>query len=134
MSSHIGNGKSLRSAPVQTTLKMKPDILNLRRRHLYRKIEDCLRKAAPREDAPICDFFVQGDHVHMLVDAANSRALTSAVRGVSIRIARAINKFWGPRVPRPVSCAAAAFSVGSTDFAALHFEQLAQASTGAVGN
>jgi REP element-mobilizing transposase RayT len=80
---------------VQVTLKMKPDIKNLRRRDVYRKIEACLRQAATRDDAPICDFSVQGDHVHMLVDAANNKALTSAVRGVSIRVARAINKFWG---------------------------------------
>jgi len=92
---HCQREKFAKRCPVQVTLKMKPDIKNLRRRDVYRKIEDCLRKAAPREDAPICDFSVQGDHVHMLVDAANSRALTSAVRGVSIRIARAINKHSG---------------------------------------
>ncbi|HPH70221.1 MAG TPA: hypothetical protein PLF40_30935 [Kofleriaceae bacterium] len=45
---------------LQITLKMKPDIKNLRRRDVYRKIEDCLRKAAPREDAQICDVSVQG--------------------------------------------------------------------------
>jgi hypothetical protein len=33
---------------------MKPDIKNLRRRDVYRKIEACLREAATRDDAPIC--------------------------------------------------------------------------------
>ena len=92
---HREREKFAKRCPVQVTLKMKPDIKNLRRRDVYRKIEDCLRQAATRADAPICDFSVQGDHVHMLVDAANNNALTSAVRGVSIRVARAINKFWG---------------------------------------
>ncbi len=92
---HRQREKFSKRCPVQVTLKMKPDIQNLRRRDVYRKIEECLRQAATRDDAPICDFSVQGDHVHMLVDAANNKALTSAVRGVSIRVARAINKFWG---------------------------------------
>ena len=92
---HREREKFTKRCPVQVTLKLKPDIANLRRRDVYRKIEACLRQAATREDAPICDFSVQGDHVHMLVDAANNKALTSAVRGVSIRVARAINKFWG---------------------------------------
>mgnify|MGYP000538296700 CR=1 FL=1 len=83
---HRPREKFTKRCPVQITLKMKPDIKNLRRRDVYRKIEDCLRQAATREDAPICDFSVQGDHVHMLVDAANNQALTSAVRGVSMNL------------------------------------------------
>ena len=55
---HREREKFTKRCPVQVTLKMKPDIKNLRRRDVYRKIEACLRQASTRADAPICDFSV----------------------------------------------------------------------------
>jgi putative transposase len=49
-------------------------------------------------------FSVQGDHLHLLVEAQDERALSSGARGLSIRAARAINDtlarngaVWGDR-------------------------------------
>ena len=42
-------------------------------------------------------FSVQGDHLHLLVEARDNPALSSGARGLSIRTARAVNKVLGRR-------------------------------------
>jgi REP element-mobilizing transposase RayT len=81
--------------PVQVTLKMRPDVVNLRRDDVFKKIEASLRTGAERDDAKVCDFTVLGDHLHFIVDAANNKAMTSVVSSVAIRIAKQINKLSG---------------------------------------
>jgi hypothetical protein len=44
-------------------------------------------------------FSVQHDHVHLLVEASNKRALSSGVRGIAIRIARYVNDLLSRRGP-----------------------------------
>jgi REP element-mobilizing transposase RayT len=51
--------------------------------------------AANRRDAEvfrIVHFSVQMDHLHLLVEAADKDALSSGMRGLAIRMARAVNK------------------------------------------
>ena len=62
---HREREKFTKRCPVQVTLKMKPDIKNLRRRDVYRKIEACLR-------------FV--DQVPQMSSYPGSRATRRAVR------------------------------------------------------
>jgi REP element-mobilizing transposase RayT len=52
----------------------------------------------------IVHFSLQRDHVHLIVEASDERALTSGMRSLAIRIARSINtllsrrgRFWGDR-------------------------------------
>lgn len=40
----------------------------------------------------VCEYSVQGDHVHLLVEASSSRALQRGVRGLSIRLAKRVNQ------------------------------------------
>jgi len=44
-------------------------------------------------------FSVQGDHLHLLVEARDARALSSGVRSVSIRVARYVNALLSRRGP-----------------------------------
>ena len=47
----------------------------------------------------IVHFSVQYDHVHLLVEARDKRALSAGIRSVSIRIARYVNELLGRRGP-----------------------------------
>lgn len=40
-------------------------------------------------------FSVQRDHIHMLVEAQNRMRLARGMQGFGVRIAKALNKFWG---------------------------------------
>ena len=53
--------------------------------------------AASRDDFRIIEFSIQTNHVHLLVEADDSRSLTRGVRGLAIRIARAVNRALGRR-------------------------------------
>ncbi len=67
----------------------------LRGRRMFKAVEAALWAAARNEDGLLCDFSVQNDHLHLVIDAANSRAMRSAVRGLAIRVAKAINSLCG---------------------------------------
>ncbi len=81
--------------PVHVTMKMAKDVRGLRGRRMYKVVEAALWAAARNEDGLLCDFSVQNDHLHLVMDAANSRAMRSAVSGLAIRVAEAINGLCG---------------------------------------
>ena len=81
--------------PVHVTMKMAKDVRGLRGRRMYKVVEAALWAAARNEDGLLCDFSVQNDHLHLVMDAANSRAMRSAVSGLAIRVAKAINGLCG---------------------------------------
>jgi len=47
----------------------------------------------------ILQFSVQGDHLHLVVEAADKDALSSGMRGVAIRVARYVNDLLSRRGP-----------------------------------
>ena len=81
-----------RRLPVHVTLRMAPEVYNLRSRRSFRAIELALRLAADRFDVRITSFSVQGNHMHLLVEAPSRVALARAVKGFSVRVAKRLNK------------------------------------------
>jgi REP element-mobilizing transposase RayT len=55
--------------------------------------------AASHAGFRVVHFSVQADHVHLLVEARDAGALSRGMRGVAIRLARAINRARGRRGP-----------------------------------
>jgi hypothetical protein len=56
-------------------------------------IREAIRAASgSREDFRIVHFSVQSNHVHLLVEAADQRALGRGMQGLGIRIARGLNR------------------------------------------
>jgi hypothetical protein len=47
----------------------------------------------------VVQFSVQSDHLHLLVEAADERALSLGIRGLVVRLARAINRAMARRGP-----------------------------------
>ncbi len=45
----------------------------------------------------ICQFSIQGNHIHLICEAKNQTALSRGVQGFKIRVTRALNKCWGKR-------------------------------------
>ena len=78
----------------------------LRSQHVFPTLCFAIRRATERDPGSfrILHFSVQYDHVHLVVEASNQRALSSGVASVSIRIARYVNelvrrhgRFWADR-------------------------------------
>ena len=89
--SHLTRETFSKRMPVHVTMKMAKDVKGLRGRRMYKAVEAALWAAASNENGLLCEFSVQDDHLHLVMDAANSKAMSSAVRGVAIRVAKAIN-------------------------------------------
>jgi REP element-mobilizing transposase RayT len=81
--------------PFHVTLRMAPHVYNLRSRRSFRVIAAALRIGGDRFDVRIIEFSVQGNHIHLLVEAPDRRALARAIQGFSIRVARGLNRMMG---------------------------------------
>ena len=83
-----------RTLPVHVTLQFDKRVWNLRRK-AYRTVERALGDGANRFGARLLRFSVMGNHLHMLMEADDGQALVRSCRGLSIRIARRLNKLMG---------------------------------------
>jgi REP element-mobilizing transposase RayT len=81
--------------PLHVTVRMAPHVYNLRSRRSFRVIEAALRIGGDRFNVRIVQFSVQGNHIHLLVEAPNRRALARAIQGLSIRVAKGLNRMMG---------------------------------------
>ena len=86
------------SHPVHLTLRARAGLPSLRAPRLFQAIEGAIR-ASSRAEFRILHFSVQSDHVHLLVEARDASGLSSGARGLSIRLARAINTARAARGP-----------------------------------
>jgi putative transposase len=79
-------------AAVHVTLRVCNDVWNLRSRRSYRAIKQCFADALGRFGLRIIQFSVMGNHVHLIVEADSSQALSRGMQGLAIRLAKALNR------------------------------------------
>jgi putative transposase len=80
--------------PVHLTMRARPGVRSLRHGLVFPAVRDAI-KAAAKTSFRVVHFSVQSDHVHLIVEAADKRCLSSGVRGLAVRVARAINRTLG---------------------------------------
>ncbi len=78
--------------PVHVTLRMAEHVWNLRSERSYAVIHRALEAARRRMDVRIVHFTIEGNHLHLIAEASGTRALANAVRALSIRLARGLNR------------------------------------------
>ncbi len=84
-----------RPTPVHVTLRVRRHVWNLRSIRCFRRLESCFRAAWGRFGVRLIEFSVQGNHVHLIVEADDSVSLSRALQGLAIRIAKALNDLMG---------------------------------------
>lgn len=82
--------------PVHLTLRAQPGLPSLRRPAVFRVVQECISRSSNARFR-IVQFSVQHDHLHLLVEASEGRALSSGARGLSVRTARQLNRHLGRR-------------------------------------
>lgn len=90
--SHLRRPRFARALPVHVTLRMARHVYNLRSQRAFAVIGRALARAADRLGVRIVRFSVQGNHVHLVVEAATTEALSRAMQGFSIRVAKGLNR------------------------------------------
>ena len=78
-------------------LRVRRGLPWLRTPRTYRVLERAFRHGKEKPGFALVQFSVQQDHLHLLVEAENRQRLARGMQGLTIRIARALNRFWRGR-------------------------------------
>jgi REP element-mobilizing transposase RayT len=85
-----------RKTPVHVTLRMVEGIPVLRRMKPVKYIRRCIQ-LAHKEAFRVVEFSVQTNHLHLIVEAEDARALSRGMQGLKVRLARRLNALFGRR-------------------------------------
>lgn len=85
--------------PVHVTMRMGDHVWNLRSERSYAVIHRAIEAVRRRPGTRIVHFTVLGNHLHLIAEARGELALGDAMRGLSIRLARGLNRMMGRKGP-----------------------------------
>jgi len=77
---------------VHVTLRVRDDAPRLRRAHAWAVLRGCFRRGCARDGFRLIHFSVQTNHLHLICEADDRRALSRGMQGLAIRIARGMNR------------------------------------------
>jgi REP element-mobilizing transposase RayT len=90
--SHLSRPALSRHHAVHITLRITRGIESLRGSSMFRAVRAALAAGRERFGFRLVHFSVQRDHLHLLAEASNRRALSRGLQGLSIRVAKAVNR------------------------------------------
>lgn len=93
--SHLRRPALASRYPVLVTLKVRRELRALRTKKRVQLMRRIFVVVCRGEGFRIVDWSIQGNHIHVTVEAANAAALSRGMQGLSIRIARGLNKLSG---------------------------------------
>ena len=91
---HRHRAKLASRHPVHVTLKLERGLPRLRNKAAYRVLRRAFVGANARDGFRLCEYSVQGTHMHLIVEAKDRTALSRGMQGLAIRIALGLNRLW----------------------------------------
>jgi len=95
--SHAARPRFNKPTPVHVTVRVAQRVWNLRSRRCYRIVATAFAAARGRLGLRLIEFAVLGNHLHLVVEADDNQALSRGMQGLSVRIAKAMNRLMGTR-------------------------------------
>ncbi|SRR5258706_2903777 len=100
---HVARPAHKSRFPVLVTTRVRPGLKSLRRPAeaalirgaLANATLDCEAQARGRAQFHVVHHSIQSNHLHLIVEASDRRALSAGMRGLLVRVARALNRLWG---------------------------------------
>jgi REP element-mobilizing transposase RayT len=89
---HRTRGELGRKTPVHVTLRVVSEKAGLRKRTVYRLLRRSMRRSGHGEYFRICHYSIQGNHLHLICEAADRDALARGVQGFASSMARRLNR------------------------------------------
>ncbi len=80
--------------PAHVTLKLRSGLPRLRQKAEYAALRAAFGRAKHRFGFRLCHYAVLNDHLHLICEAADRAALRRGLQGLTIRVARALNRLW----------------------------------------
>ena len=90
--SHLRRPSRSRHHPLHVTLRVRLGVSSLREQALFRAVRQALADGKSQFGFSLVQFSVQRDHIHLIAEANDRRALSRGIQGLSIRVARAVNR------------------------------------------
>ena len=87
------------SQPVHVSLRLAGHVWNLRSERSYAIVHGALDAVRRRPGFRVAHFSIQGNHIHLIVEADGPRNLATGMRSLTIRLARRLNEMMGARGP-----------------------------------
>src|SRR5438270_4992778 len=81
-----------RRRALHVTIRVRAEVWNLRTHRCFRALRRAFIRGCARFGFRVVHFSVQGNHVHLIVEAPDEIALGRAMKGLEVRMARALNK------------------------------------------
>lgn len=81
--------------PLHVTLRAARGLPSLRERRFLTMMKKILAIACLRFETRVVQFSIQRNHLHLIVEAGDWLGLSRAIKGLSVRIARAVNRMLG---------------------------------------
>jgi REP element-mobilizing transposase RayT len=78
-------------------MKLGPGLPSLRERASLAVVLDCFRGGCDRFGFRLVHFTVQHNHLHLICEADDEKALTAGMRGLAVRLSMNLNRHWGRR-------------------------------------
>lgn len=78
--------------PLHVTLPFEKSVYNLRSRRCFKVIEKAFWGAMARSSARIVHFSVLGNHIHLIMEAADRETLGLAMRSLGVRLGKNLNR------------------------------------------
>jgi len=85
--------------PVHVTMRLRSGLPSLRHKPLARLVLSSFHAAKERFGTRLVHFSVQSNHVHLLVEVDEHRALSRAMQGLATRLAKKLNRRLDHRGP-----------------------------------
>jgi len=81
------------------TLRLRAEVWNLRTHRCFRALRRAFQRGCERFGYRLVHFSVQGNHIHLVVEAPDAVQLGRAMKGLEVRMARALNEVMRRRGP-----------------------------------
>lgn len=95
--SHQTRGVHKARHPVHITLRLAEGLPKLRNKRTLRVIECAFRRGNSRFGFRLNHYTVQGNHLHLIVEAQDRSGLSRGLKGLAVRLARGLNSLWRRR-------------------------------------
>ncbi len=84
-----------RETPVHVTLRLRDHVWNLRSLRALAVFRRALAGMLAFPGFRVVHFSLQGNHLHAIVEAEDNRTLSQGVQGLSVRLAKGLNRMMG---------------------------------------
>jgi putative transposase len=89
---HLTRAEFSARCPVHVTQRMRPGVGHLRTQSRLALIQSALRDASDRFGMQVVHFSVQGNHLHLIVEADGREPLSRSMKGLAVRLAIGLNR------------------------------------------